>query len=186
MINYPIGITKKCKTISYKNRGMNLESLINETNYYYLINNKAVIYKKPTPIKIIKMNPDKKRIINAVFDKHSTTDYNGVYKGYYIDFEAKSTKSKTSFNLNNLKSWQISHFRKILMQKAITFLIIEFSTLEQYYVLPAIFLLNFIDNTNKKSIPLKYIQENSYEIKRTINPPLDYLKSVDLFLKSKQ
>ena len=178
MINYPIGIKNKKKTTLYKNRGMSLESLINDTNEYYLLNNKAVIYKKPTPIKIIKMDPNKKRITNAIFDKHSTTDYNGVYKGKYIDFEAKSTKSKTSFNLNNFQSCQISHFRKILIQKAIAFVIIEFSTLEEFYILPAKKLIEFIDNEKKKSIPLKYIKENGFALQITINPPLDYLKFI--------
>ena len=37
---------------NYGNRGMVLESDINETNKYYLDNNIAVIYKKPTPVKI--------------------------------------------------------------------------------------------------------------------------------------
>ena len=35
---------------NYGNRGMILENDINETNNYYLINNIAVIYKKPTPV----------------------------------------------------------------------------------------------------------------------------------------
>lgn len=176
MINYPVGINNKKKTIQYKNRGMSLESLINDSNEFYLRNNIAVIYKKPTPIKIIKMDSNKKRITNAIFDKHSTTDYNGVYKGKYIDFEAKSTKSKTSFSLNNFQSCQIAHFRKILMQKAIAFVIIEFSTLEEYYILSAKKLIEFIDTEKKKSIPLKYIKENGFIVSLTINPPLDYLK----------
>ncbi len=176
MINYPVGINNKKKTIQYKNRGMSLESLINDSNEFYLRNNIAVIYKKPTPIKIIKMDSNKKRITNAIFDKHSTTDYNGVYKGKYIDFEAKSTKSKTSFSLSNFQSCQIAHFRKILMQKATAFVIIEFSTLEEYYILSAKKLIEFIDNKKKKSIPLKYIKENGFIISLTINPPLDYLK----------
>lgn len=178
MVNYPIGIKNKKKTVLYKNRGMSLESLLNDTNEYYLINNIAVIYKKPTPIKIIKMDEVKKRITNAIFDKPSTTDYNGIYKGSYIDFEAKSTKNRTSFNLNNLRPCQISHFRKILIQKALAFLIIEFSMLGKYYLLPAQKLIYFIDTKSKKSIPLDYIKENGYEIKRAINPPLDYLKLV--------
>ena len=40
----------------FANRGMNLEEDINITNEYYLEKNIAVIHKKPTPIKINKVN----------------------------------------------------------------------------------------------------------------------------------
>ena len=50
---YPNNIQKKQKNfISYSNRGMALESLINETNEYYEEKDMALIYKKPTPIRI--------------------------------------------------------------------------------------------------------------------------------------
>ena len=68
MINYPFGIqideTKKEKTNknSYKNRGLTLESLLNEANSYYISIDKALIYKKPTPIQVVKINKD--NIIN--------------------------------------------------------------------------------------------------------------------------
>jgi len=183
MLNYPAGINNKKKTIQFKNRGMSLESLLNETNEFYLLNNKAVIYKKPTPIKVIKMDATKKRITSAIFDKHSTTDYNGVFNGIYIDYEAKSTKNKTSFPLSNFQTCQINHFRKILMQKACAFVIIEFSRLEKYYLLPANKLIEFIDNNKRKSIELSYIEKNGFEILRTINPTLDYLKIISSFYK---
>ena len=64
------------------------------------------------------------------------------------------------------------------MQKAIAFVIIEFSTLEEFYILPAKKLIEFIDNEKKKSIPLKYIKENGFALQITINPPLDYLKFI--------
>ena len=47
-------ISKKYfKQSNYANRGMILENDLNETNKYYLQNNIAVIYKKPTPIKVV-------------------------------------------------------------------------------------------------------------------------------------
>ena len=39
--------------IYYGKRGMNLEDDINSSNKYYLDNDIAVIYKKPTPIKVV-------------------------------------------------------------------------------------------------------------------------------------
>ena len=40
----------------YSNRGMGLENDLNNTNKYNLDNDIAVIYKKPTPITINKVN----------------------------------------------------------------------------------------------------------------------------------
>ena len=49
-MKYPNNIKKNYKKeINYKNRGMDLENLINEACKYYLEHNLAVIYKKPTP-----------------------------------------------------------------------------------------------------------------------------------------
>ena len=53
-MKYPNGKNKTItKVVNYANRGMNLEELLNNTNDYYLEKNKAVIYKKPTPIQIV-------------------------------------------------------------------------------------------------------------------------------------
>ena len=51
-MDYPLGIKKTSNyLINYKNRGMTLEDDINKSNQYYIENNIAYIYKKPTPIK---------------------------------------------------------------------------------------------------------------------------------------
>ena len=41
---------------SFANRGMALENDINETNKYYREYDIALVYKKPTPIRITKTN----------------------------------------------------------------------------------------------------------------------------------
>ena len=116
-LNYPNAIKKEIITINenknnkinHKNRGMTLESELNVTNEYYREIDKAYIYKKPTPIKIVKVDypsRDKAVIKEAYFTVPSTTDYNGIYKGLYIDFEAKETKSKTAFSLSNIHKHQ--------------------------------------------------------------------------------
>ena len=98
-MNYPGGIKKIEKTIinetNYSNRGMILENELNISNEYYASIDKAYIYKKPTPVKITKVDypsRDKAVIKQAFFTVPSTTDYNGLYKGRYIDFEEKKTK----------------------------------------------------------------------------------------------
>lgn len=183
-MNYP-GKSKSSyhKQVNYGNRGMDLEELINLTNKYYLDNDIALIYKKPTPIGIskVKYENNKRTIVESYFKEQSTLDYNGLYKGYYIDFDAKVTNNKTSFPLSNIHEHQIKHIRNVIKHKGITFLIIRMNL--RYFLLPGDKLIYFIDNNDKKSIPYEYIINNSYEIKEKISPSLDYIKIVDLLIK---
>lgn len=181
-MRYPNGIKKQNKTfINYGNRGMNLENDLELSNNYYLINDIAVIYKKPTPITIAKVDyPSRKEAIikEGYFKTPSTTDYNGIYKGKYIDFEAKETKSKTSFPLKNIHTHQIKHLEKIYNHGGIGFLIVRFSLINKTYLLKIESLLDFL-KTEKKSIPLTYFKKNGFEIKEKFNPRVDYIKIVD-------
>lgn len=171
------------KYISYGNRGMNLEEDINLTNKYYLENEIAVIYKKPTPIKIIKTSYDKTKINEAFFETKSTLDYNGIWRGKYIEFDAKETKSKTSFPLANIHPHQINHIEKILNQGGICFLIVRFIMLNKTYLLLGEKLLNFIMNNSRKSIPIDYFINNCINIDTKYLPRLDYLKALENITK---
>ena len=187
-MNYPNGIKKQQSTIktkqniNYKNRGMTLEAELNITNEYYRIINKAFIYKKPTPIKVTKVDyptRDKTIIREAFFTIPSTTDYNGLYNGKYIDFEAKETQSKTSFSLANIHSHQIKHIENIYNNGGIAFLIIRFTVLNETYLLTAKAFLDFLTKTKKRSIPISYFKEKAYIIKDGYQPRIDYLKIID-------
>ena len=167
---------------TYANRGMTLEADLKASNDYYLINDKAVIYKKPTPITISKVNyPSwcEAVIKEGYFKTPSTTDYNGIYKGKYIDFEAKETKLKTSFPLNNIHPHQIKHLNKIYKHGGIGFLIVRFTTVNKTFLLPIESLMKFLDESSRKSIPLSYFEENGYIIKDKYNPRVDYLEILD-------
>ena len=187
-MNYPNGI-KKAKTntlpkeeANFGNRGMVLENELNISNEYYRSIDKAYIYKKPTPIKITKVDypsRDKAVITQGYFTIPSTTDYNGIYRGKYIDFEAKETKSTTSFTLNNIHEHQIEHLKNIARHQGIAFLIVRFSTLTRTYLLMANDLISFITTEKRKSIPLKYFENKAYIIKDGYTPRLDYLKVID-------
>jgi recombination protein U len=176
-MNYP-------NNISYKNRGMSLEEDINITNEYYLMNDIAVVYKKPTPIVVTKIGyKNKSKIIQeGYFKTPSTTDYNGLYKGNYIDFEAKETNNKTSFPLSNIHAHQINHIKNIINHKGIAFIIIRFSLLNENYILKGNDLLKIIEQ-NKKSIPYLYFKEKGFLLKENYQPRLDYIKIVDLIIK---
>ncbi len=173
---------KKLFNRTYANRGMSLEEDISLSNEYYRYNDKAVIYKKPTPITITKVNyPSRKEAVikEAYFKTPSTTDYNGIYKGKYIDFEAKETKNKTMFPLNNIHTHQIKHLESIEKHGGIGFLIVRFTTLNKTYFLTLNKLLEFINNSSRKSIPLTYFEKNGYLIKDKYNPRVDYLEIID-------
>ena len=182
-INYPNGVKKEfVNSMTHSNRGMNLEADINDTNEYYLYNDIAVIYKKPTPITINKVDYKNRRdavIKEAHFKIPSTTDYNGIYKGKYIDFEAKETKSLTSFPLSNIHKHQIEHLKRIYEHGGIGFIIVRFTKLNKTYLLFTKDLLNFLDMNKRLSIPISYFDEFGYIIKEGLNPRLDYLKVLD-------
>lgn len=185
-MNYPNKIVKKNNNeTNYGNRGMSLESEINSSNEYYLVNDIAIIHKKPTPITITKVNYKSRVdavIKEAYFKIPSTTDYNGIYKGKYIDFEAKETRSKTSFNLNNIHAHQIEHLKKIEYHGGIGFLIIRFTVLNKTYLIEIKNILEYINTHNRKSIPLDYIEKFGYIIKDKYNPMVDYLEIIDKYV----
>lgn len=168
-MKYPTGINQTYK-ISTKNRGMNLEHDINVSNEYYLQNNIAVIYKKPTPINVVKVNDN--IITKAYFKTPSTTDYNGLYQGKYIDFEAKETKYEY-FPLKNIHSHQLKHLKQIQNHGGIAFIIVRFTTLKQNYLM----LINHITGDETR-ITLEYFKKYGKLITETFNPRLDYLKEL--------
>lgn len=192
-MNYPNGIKKNKQqitptNISYKNRGMNLEDELNKSNEYYISIDKAYIYKKPTPIKITKVDyPSREKAIikEAFFTVPSTTDYNGIYKGYYIDFEAKETKSKSSFSLSNIHPHQIRHLQNIERHNGISFLIVRFTELNETYLLTTKDFNDFLNNYDRKSIPIEFFRSKAYLINDSYTPRVDYLKIVDHFIGGK-
>lgn len=170
-----------------KNNGMFLENIINTANNYYLKNDIAIIYKKPTPIQIVKVSYPKRsraKIYEAYYSIPSTTDYNGLYKGKYIDFEAKMTSNKTSFSLNNIHKHQVRHLRNILNHDGISFLIVYFKYHNQYFLLETKYLLNYWDKMEleRKSIPYKEFLLNGHIIIFNEDNILDYIKIIDKIL----
>ena len=170
---------------SYANRGMGLENDINETNKYYITYDIALIYKKPTPIRITKTNYQNMRVIDGFFESPSTLDYNGVYKGYYIEFDAKETKSKTSFTINNIHNHQIEYIKKVIKHSGIVFLIVRFTTLDKNFIIKGEDLIDYINSNDRKSIPLEYFEKNCYKLEIKYAPRLDYIKIVDKLIKEK-
>lgn len=182
-MKYPNGIKKSNdKNICYSNRGMMLEHDLNESNNFYLVNNLAVIHKKPTSITIKKVEyPSNCEAVikEGYFKTPSTTDYNGIYKGKYIDFEAKETRNKSFFPLNNIHNHQLKHLKSIIAHGGIGFIIVKFSVLDDTYYLDGNDLFDFLITTERKSIPIAYFQQKGYLIKPKFNPRIDYLEVIN-------
>lgn len=189
MIQYPSGkkATQKVqKQTITSGRGMRLEEDINQSNEFYRARNVANIHKKPTPIQVVKVDypaRNKARITEAYYRQASTTDYNGVYKGHAIDFEAKETKNKTSFPLSSLHDHQIEHLTSVTQHGAIAFMIIRFTVLEETYLVFSNVLLPFLKENNKRSIPIDWIKKNGYPISGNYLNPCDYIPVIDHYIK---
>ena len=166
--------------LSAANRGMSLEEDINLSNEYYRDMGIALITKRPTPINIVKVDYSKgARITDAYFEKQSTTNYNGVYKGKYIDFEAKNTKSETSFPLSNISEHQIIHLKNVIKHGGIAFFIICFQIKNEVYLLDASFVIEFYEKGGRKSIPYNIFKEKGVLIKQDYTPRLHYIDAVE-------
>lgn len=172
-------IYKYFKTNTYANRGMMLERDINQSNKYYLDHNIALIYKKPTPIKVVKVEYPKNVIKEAYFNEPSTLDYNGIYKGKYLEFDAKETQSNTSFPIANIHKHQLEHMKRVIYFGGITFLIVRFTKINETYILLGRELFNFIESNDRKSIPIDYFRKNGFLVELKYIPRLDYISIID-------
>lgn len=184
-INFPIKRSVPKKIINKANLGMDLEAMINDSNTYYLSNNVAIIHKKPTPVQIVKVDypmRSKAVITEAYYKTPSTTDYNGIYRGKYIDFEAKENHNKTSFPLANIHPHQIEHLKSIIEHGGIGFLIISWNAFNEFYLVPFDLVYEFWNNSlndGRKSIPYEAFKTRAYLIKEGYLPRLPYLKIID-------
>ena len=165
---------------------MTLEDDINRTNEYYNLQNIALVYKKPTPIQVVQVEYPKNRIREAYFHEPSTLDYNGIYHGKYIEFDAKETQSKTRFPLSNIHKHQMIHIERVIHFGGIAFLIVRFSTLNLTYFISGDDVIHFEERFHRKSIPLDYFKEHGFLIELKYTPRLDYIKIVDKIIKDKE
>lgn len=168
------------------NRGMSLEDDINKSNTHYLNNDVAVIYKKPTPIQIVKVDYPKRsaaKVSEAYFKVPSTTDYNGIYKGKYIDFEAKECESKTAFPFTSIHSHQIKHLSAVIKHGAIAFIILRMTSYDKDYLIKADDFITYYNLGERKSLPIDWIEKNGFEINKAYGSPCDYLSVVDKVFK---
>src|SRR5699024_12314667 len=120
-------------------------------------------------------------ITEGYFQAKSTTDFNGLYRGEYIDFEAKETKNKTRFPLANIHEHQLNHMKQIVQHGGICFMIIRFTVHNETYLLQADKLFQMRENSKDtlKSLPYKTITQAGYEIPLRYSARVDYVPIID-------
>lgn len=184
MVGYPSGkkgLPQNRLKIGTENRGASLEQDINQTNQYYLDTGKANVHKKPTPIQIVTVDYPKRsavKITEAYFKTPSTTDYNGVYQGKALDFEAKETNSKTSFPFSSLHKHQIEHLDSVLKHQAIAFLLVRFVQYDETYYVEASKMIPLYYG-KRRSLPYEWFQKEAYLIPYSFIAPVNYLAIID-------
>lgn len=167
---------------NHMGRGMSLEEDLNKSNEYYIACGRALIHKKPIPIQIVKVDYPARssaKISEAYYKTPSTTDYNGIYRGKPIDFEAKETKSKTSFPFKNIHPHQIEHLKRVLLHGGIGFVILRFTYYDETYLIDANYIIHAYEEQNKKSISYETIKAYGSLIAQGLTPRLRYLDNVD-------
>lgn len=163
--------------INYKNRGMLLESIINNSIHYYNSNKIAYFQKKNLDILFKKVeNVNKKPVLSStIISKKSTVDYYGVYNGRYVCFEAKSTKTN-SIPIHNIKEHQHNHLKLINSLGGKAFYIFYFKGINKFY---------FVDIKNwdlnfqsKKTISINEIKLFGKELTLIFPGILDFLNFI--------
>lgn len=178
------------RKLTAANRGMDFEHAINASNSYYDDNGRAIITKRPTPIRVVKVDYSQNaRIVDAYFEKQSTTDYNGVYRGRYIDFECKETQSATALSFHNISPHQIAHLKKVIRHGGIAFFLIYFVKRDEIYLLDAQVVIDSYEHQEeRKSLSYDTIAKKGYLIEQGFIPRIKYLDAVDrvYFYEEKQ
>ena len=188
-INYPnkkVNTQEKSNTLTQA-RGMEFEHELNESNKYYLIQERAVIYKKPTPVQIVRVEYPKRaraKIVEAYYQAPSTTDYNGLYREKYIDYEAKQTNNLT-FSFDNISPHQVKHLLSVDKLGGIAFVIIYFKSIDKVYLIDIKdFNYHYEKAYNEKDAPKSIKAKtmdlyNAHEAKIGYAPRINYLDAVD-------
>ncbi|PEU35546.1 Holliday junction resolvase RecU [Bacillus toyonensis] len=163
------------------NRGMAFEKLINLSNEMYQREGVALINKRPTPVKVLKSTGG--RVLNGFYEAKSTVDYDGVYKGRAVAFEAKSTQSLTRFDLSNIAQHQLDYLEKAEKMGAICFFLIEFSKDQTVFLVPTSVVQSYVRMSHqpngKKSISRADFDIYGYLVEQTERAPVDYLQYID-------
>lgn len=142
--------------------GASFEENIKYSCKWYQIQGMALIHKIPTPWAV---NYDKvhKRVKSAHPEEKSSVDFEGVWRGWSIAIEAKSTREENRFDLKNIKEHQMDYLFLHQKQGGISFFLMEFALLGEVYFVWYDQVKQWWKEMKKggrKSIPYDWIQKN--------------------------
>ncbi|NMA83097.1 MAG: Holliday junction resolvase RecU [Epulopiscium sp.] len=166
-------------------RGSTLEELINLTNDLYISRGLAIVQKIPTSIKPVKINEENRTITLAYFEQKSTVDYIGVVQGIPICFDAKETAQK-HLPLQNVHAHQMEFMSQYEQHKGVAFLLVYFSSYDEYFFLPFHILQHWWNEAQKggrKSIPYAAFPQE-YRIENRGGAYIHYLETLNTYLVS--
>lgn len=186
MIKYPNGPSKKKidKTyvndhLNHGNLGMTLEADVTKSAIYYLEKKKAIIYKKPTPIHVFNVARDNHfKITEAYFEKKSTTDFNGIYRGKYIDFECKECRYKV-LGMDRIHEHQINHLKMVAELGGIAFFIFRFASMDASYIVDIKHVLKRIELQDRHSFTFDEMEKIGVLIPYSYNPRMRLCEAMD-------
>lgn len=164
-------MTTKRKNTSNK-IGSTFEGKLIKVFNKYRKEGKAYIIKIPGEVTIIRKGS---KIVNALHrQKSDCLDFLGLMPdGRGIVFEAKTTKLKTSFPLNNIQDYQYELADELLGYVKSVFYIVEFRELDEIYLVHSNKIKEFIKENERKSIPISWFREKE---NATLMSDLDILK----------
>ncbi len=161
------------------NMGMNFEKDVTRSCDFYREKGIADIYKRPTPIKIVKMSKDKPGMIQeAYFEEKSTTDYVGIYKGKYIDFECKET-IHDQIPYHMIREQQYRHLDSIIQKGGIGFFLVSFKAVQEVYLMPAKIILEAEKEKHHRGFKREFFIEKGILVERSYLPPYKLIEAID-------
>lgn len=168
-------------------RGSVLEESLNITNEKYRQEKLALVQKIPTPITPMEIDQEKHHITLAYFEQKSTVDYIGNVQGVPVCFDAKECASDT-FPIQNIHEHQIKYMEEFEEQDGVSFLIIYFKKVEEYYYVPfkdVIYFWNRAHSGGRKSFRREEL-DASYQIKFSSQIYIHYLEMLSKDLESRE
>ncbi len=149
------------------NMGMGFESDISKCCDYYRSQGVADIYKRPTPIKVVKMSKTKPGMIEE------------AYFGKYIDFECKETIHDT-IPYHMIREQQYDHLSFIRDLGGVGFFLVSFKTYQEVYLMRADIILEEIKKKNHPGFKREFFQEHGVLVTRSYLPPYKIIDAIEM------